>query len=207
MSANKRIADFLSRQDGAAAVEFALVGPVFLLLIAGIIDFGNAFWQYNQASKAVQLGARLAAVSAPVSSDLATMTGEDGTNKPGDPMPYFQRVCTGGTTGSCTGGTYNATAMNTIVYGRGNTSCPAAVGNFPPMCAIFPRVTPANVRVTYTQTGLGFVGRAGGPVPTIQVELVNVNYNFLILNGLLNFNPIPMNGIRATAVAEDMRGA
>jgi hypothetical protein len=39
------------------------------------------------------------------------------------------------------------------------------------MCDIFSRITAANVKVVYTQTGLRFAGRIGGPVPTITVSL------------------------------------
>jgi hypothetical protein len=33
--------------EGAAAVEFALVLPVLLLLLCGIIDFGNMYFQMD----------------------------------------------------------------------------------------------------------------------------------------------------------------
>jgi hypothetical protein len=53
-------------------------------------------WRVLPAScKAVQLGVRLAAVSDPVSADLKTMTGVSGSVEEGDPMPYFQRFCSG----------------------------------------------------------------------------------------------------------------
>src|SRR5919202_1534977 len=86
---------------------------------AGAVEFG--------------LGVRLAAVSNPVSSDLTTMTGVGGTVEEGDPMPYFKRVCSGASQTCSNGGTYSAAAMRTILYGRGNASCPTTAQAYPAM--------------------------------------------------------------------------
>jgi Flp pilus assembly pilin Flp len=191
---------------GAVAVEFALIGGVFLTLLFGLMEFGTAYWQWNQAAKALQLGVRLAAVSNPVSSDLKTFTGVSSTVEEGDPMPYFQRVCDG-STNTCSGGTYSIDAMRTLVYGRGNLSCPTARQQYPAMCQIFPRITPQNVVVEYTQTGLGFAGRPGGPLPSITIRLTGLTFNFVVLNNLLQLPSIPMSDLSATATAEDLSGA
>ena len=53
-----------SRQEsGQALVEFALVLPVLILLVVGIIDFGFAFNSWNTTQNAAREGARIAAVS------------------------------------------------------------------------------------------------------------------------------------------------
>ena len=52
-------------EDGAALVEFAIVLPVLLLLVFGIIDFGRALSVKNGIIAAVHDGARLAAVQYP----------------------------------------------------------------------------------------------------------------------------------------------
>ncbi len=41
-----------------AIVEFALVVPIFLLLVMGIIDFANAYNDYNSVRQGVREGAR-----------------------------------------------------------------------------------------------------------------------------------------------------
>ncbi len=191
--------------SGAVAVEFGLVGGVFITLLLGLMEFGTAYWQWNQASKALQVGVRLAAVSNPVSSDLTTYTGISSTVEEGDLMPYFKRTCSGASQ-TCTDGTYSVAAMRTIVYGRGNTSCPTAVQRYPAMCQLFPRIQPQNVIVEYEQTGLGFAGRPGGPLPSITIRLTGLTFNFVVLNSLLGLSAIPMSGLAATATAEDMRG-
>lgn len=53
---------------GAAAVEFALILPVLLLLVLGIINFGYVFGQKLALNQAVREGARKAVVS--TSADL-----------------------------------------------------------------------------------------------------------------------------------------
>jgi len=49
-------------QEGASAVEFALLAPVLFVLVFGIIGFGIAFMQVQTARGAVREGARAAAV-------------------------------------------------------------------------------------------------------------------------------------------------
>lgn len=51
------------RQCGVAAVEFAIVLIVLLLIMAGIIEFGRAFWYYDALIKATRDGARLLSVA------------------------------------------------------------------------------------------------------------------------------------------------
>ena len=191
--------------SGAVAVEFGLVGGMFIVMLFALMEFGTAFWQWNQATKALQLGVRLAAVSDPVSSDLKTMTGVSGTVEEGDPMPYFQRVC-GGASQTCSNGTYDPAAMETIVYGRGNTACPTTAQRYPAMCQLFPRIRPENVIVEYTHTGLGFAGRPGGPLPSITVRLTGLNFDFVVLDNMLGLPQVSMSGLKASATAEDMRG-
>ena len=192
-------------ERGATMVEFGLAGGIVLSVLLAMVDFGLAFWQWNSAAKALQLGVRLAAVSDPVAADLKTMTGVSGDVVPGDPMPYYRRVCSGASK-TCSGGTFDATALNTLVYGRGRTSCPTTTTDYPGMCRIFARIRPENVVVEYVHSGLGYAGRPGGPVPTIRLSLTGLNYQFLVLNGLLNLPAVSMSGLVATATGEDMAG-
>ncbi|HEX5029790.1 MAG TPA: TadE/TadG family type IV pilus assembly protein [Gaiellaceae bacterium] len=52
-----------SREDGQAFVELALVLPVLLLLLLGVIQFGNVFRDYIALTDATRVGARQASVS------------------------------------------------------------------------------------------------------------------------------------------------
>jgi Flp pilus assembly pilin Flp len=51
-----------SREDGAAAVEFALLLPLLVMLLFGFIQFGVAFNTRIQATNAAREAARLAVV-------------------------------------------------------------------------------------------------------------------------------------------------
>jgi Flp pilus assembly protein TadG len=58
-----------SGEAGVAVVEFALVAPLLLILVFGIIDLGRAYSTLNQLAASAREGARYAAVLPnPVSS-------------------------------------------------------------------------------------------------------------------------------------------
>jgi hypothetical protein len=63
----------LRRQDGASAVEFALIAPVLFMLVFGIIGFGLAFLQVQSIRAAVREGGRTAATGASASSTQQTV--------------------------------------------------------------------------------------------------------------------------------------
>lgn len=72
-----RIPRLLRSENGAVAVEFALIAPVFLLLCFGIVDFSRAYYTLNAVSSAVREGARAAAVfKNPTTTDLALIQDE-----------------------------------------------------------------------------------------------------------------------------------
>lgn len=59
---------FKRRRDGergAAAVEFALVLPILMLIVFGVIDFGFALNRYSAVSNAAREGVRAASLGAP----------------------------------------------------------------------------------------------------------------------------------------------
>ncbi len=53
------------RRDGQALVEFALVIPIFILIVIGIIEFGRLWMTLNTLTGAAREGVRVAAVTAP----------------------------------------------------------------------------------------------------------------------------------------------
>jgi Flp pilus assembly protein TadG len=50
------------QEDGAAAVEFALVVGLLAILVFGLLEYGLAFWQVQNLRAAAREGARVAAV-------------------------------------------------------------------------------------------------------------------------------------------------
>lgn len=59
----RRRVDNLRREDGQAIAEFALILPVLVALLLGIIQFGIVFNNYLTITDAARAGARKAAVS------------------------------------------------------------------------------------------------------------------------------------------------
>lgn len=51
------------RDDGQALVEFALIMPVFLLLVMGVVEFGRAWNSYQVVTDAAREGARTAVLA------------------------------------------------------------------------------------------------------------------------------------------------
>lgn len=199
-------------QDGAILVEATVTMTVLLVFVLGSIDFLVAFYQWNAAAKALLVGARIAAVSDPVADGLNNLSvAVAGPFMPaGAPMPSFVVRCDGAARtctceGACTGITgYNDAAMNTIVFGRGSSSCSDATSlYYAGMCDIFPRITAANVVIVYAQTGLGYVGRPNGPVPTISLTLQNLPFQFYFLGGLMGLSKINIPAV-ASIGGEDL---
>ncbi len=52
----------LRKEEGAAAVEFALIVGLLAMLVFGLIEYGLAFWQVQNLRAAAREGARVAAV-------------------------------------------------------------------------------------------------------------------------------------------------
>jgi hypothetical protein len=198
MAKSSFIAQLARDEDGGPLVEVAIILPILILFLFGGVDFMNALYQWNAAAKAVEIGARIAAVSDPIASGLASIADDVLSSglASGNPMPDFTVECDGGaaactcTSGACDGmGSYSAEAMGLIVFGRaGNSHCtPPASQYFAGMCNLHAAIAPQYVTVVYKQTGLGYAGRSFGPVPTITVSLnaasskAKLPFNFFFL--------------------------
>jgi TadE-like protein len=208
---------FTRDNNGGVLVEATIMITIMFVFVLGSIDFLFAFYQWNAATKAVQVGVRIAAVSDPVAKGLNGLSASviSASLRPGSAMPSFTVTCDGGSAtctcrGACKGlGGYNDRAMRTIVFGRGSTACGDATSSYTTgMCDIFSKITPANVRIVYTQpaapAGLGFAGRPGGPVPTIKISLQNMPFRFFFLGDLLGFRNIQIPGATTTMTGEDL---
>ena len=59
----RKLAGLLTARDAAAAVEAALLLPLFLAFIFGICEFGRALWTQSALQYAVEVAARCAVVN------------------------------------------------------------------------------------------------------------------------------------------------
>src|SRR3981081_4329994 len=113
---------FTHDNDGGVLVEATIMITVMFVFVLGSIDFLFAFYQWNAATKAVQVGVRNAAVSDPVARGLNGLSAGvvSASLRPGSAMPSFTVTCDGGTStctchGACKGaGGYNARARDPI---------------------------------------------------------------------------------------------
>jgi Flp pilus assembly protein TadG len=105
-----------SRRDrGAVAVEFALLFPILLLLIFGMIDFGRALNAQITITQAARTGARLAAIG---SSTVIADTKAAATGITLQQDPVFKQCTVGNTAGTgC-----SSEANNTCQTGAAGTS-------------------------------------------------------------------------------------
>jgi len=114
---------------GQSAVEFALVLPVILLLIAGVIEFGRAFFTYAQLLQAAQEGARYGAVLGHYKSD-AEITSRVQQIAPGgaaDPVSV-----------SATVSATNSAAVTAANRTRGNVLTVSATHSYSAIIPFFP---------------------------------------------------------------------
>lgn len=95
------------RVHGQALVEFAVVVPVFMLILGGVIQFGVLFWDQNTLNQIVRDAGRYAATVADCTSasnsDIVTRTQalEAQTPFSGTYGPITVVLPAAGSTGSC----------------------------------------------------------------------------------------------------------
>jgi hypothetical protein len=188
-------------RSGSTAAEFALVLPLLLVLILGVIDGGRYLWEVNRAEKATQMGARLAVVTAPVSSGLV---GQD----------YI------GVGGLTQGDIIPASALSDLRCVRASCSCsgtcPTNASIADPnafdrivqrMQVIKQDIAAGDVTVIYKGSGLGYAGNPYGMdiSPIVTVEVVGSQFTPIttMVFGAPSFS-LPT--IRTTLTAEDSAG-
>ena len=174
-------------EDGAALVEAALVLPILLLLVFGLLEISFYFWTWGLAGKAAQLGARRAVLSDAVAvgpgldpAESATYwdglpPGEPCFPEPGraSPCPEFTVRCDQASGCRCTGDacrfTFSAARLTPILSA---------------MRTVLPDLQAANVEVSYATNGFGYVARPV-PVPVdVRVSLVGLSYKPLFFADL-----------------------
>lgn len=189
---------FRSDTQGSALVEAALVLPVLLLLLFGVIDFTLFVSQSSSANKAVHLGVRKAIVSDPVAAGPGLTPAESSTYWNGlplgtkcsidasnvSPCPVFAVECSAGSGCNCSG------ARCGFVLIQANMAPILSA-----MRAALPQIRPDQIQVRYATNYLGYVGRPV-PVPAdVTVSITGMAYEPIFLNNLLG----PSLPIRASA--------
>jgi hypothetical protein len=173
----RRFALLARSERAASAAEFAIVLPLLLLLLFGIIDVGRYLWTLNSIEKATQMGVRYAVVSDPVASVINTDFVTSYSIPGGDPVPlatFTKATC--GSTGNCTiEGTANVNGRNAAAF----TAIVTWMQHF------YSGISADRVSVTYQNVGLGYSGDPTGPdvAPLTTVEVSGVRFQPMILLG------------------------
>ena len=178
--AARRTRSYWPDTSGLAMTEALIVLPLLLLVMAASIEMSVAMFQWSQTVKAMQIGARLAVVSDPV-TDISSLSVYPSGSQTGDPISSTATpvVCGAGAT-AC-----NVTEM-TRLY-NGGDACGVTTTGLVGICDVAPFIGINNLRVTYTRSNLGYVDRPGGPVVTVTLETRNLFFNFLVLDDLMRF--------------------
>ena len=106
-------------EQGASAVEFALILPILMLLIGGVVDYGRYFFTEIQLTNAAREGARAGIVL----GDPVLRATAAGSATPGWQTPTYTGNCSTNPTGDIvvtTSATFNFFFVN-ILPGVPNT--------------------------------------------------------------------------------------
>lgn len=175
------IRELRHQSDGAAGAEFALVLPLVIVLLLGMMDVGRYMWTVNQLEKATQVGARMAVVTDMIPDGLAT-TNYGTTLGQGAVIPtssFGAAQCQKPAAAvTCTCETAPCPTLTPIKSAAFN----ALVAR---MRLVAPDIAPSNVSVLYQNSGLGYAGDPNGPdvAPLVTVTAANVRFAPLILFG------------------------
>ena len=200
--------------SAAGAAEFALILPVALLFLLGLIDVGRYGWAYNQQEKATQIGARWAAATTLIPGGVSSTNGlynysfavlggvPQGTAVPRDKFPGVTcRVPANSTTGNaaCTCKTQFGSCAFDITADQAAFT---ALHNR--MFEIYPGIAKNQLRIDYDWSGLGYAGDPNGAdvQPLITVSIVNKRFPLWFMLG----RTVPMPSAHYTITAEDLRG-
>lgn len=192
---------FVRDERGASAAEFAMVLPLLLIFLLGLIDTGRFMWEHNRAEKATQMGVRYAVVTDPVIDGLDSYSfATDGGIAAGDPVPtssFDSATCTSsGCTCQpggdfCSGLTFDSAAFANMVAR---------------MSAMYPSIARENVEIHYRNVGLGYAGDPYGPDVSALVTVRLTNMAFQPLSTLIFGTDLGMPDFRASLTLEDGSG-
>lgn len=176
-------------ESGGPAAEFALVLPLVLTFLLGIIDVGRYMWEVNRAQKATQMGTRYAVATDVVASglagyDFATQCGTAGGD-PIDTSKFSAMVCTGGGTIASPSVSCNLTANTTCSTDIPTDSNTAALTNIVNRMRIFKNdIEPSNVTISYANSGVGFAGfpERIDVSPIVTVTVSDLDFDPLLLS-------------------------
>lgn len=200
----------LDRRASSAA-EFALVLPLLIIFLFGIIDVGRLMWTWNRAEKATQMGVRYAVATEMIPNGLAAHSFVGGGITQGDAIP---ESAFGGA--SCS---INAGAVSCAC--KTGAACPAPLVNdsasalaafnnvVARMSAFMPEITATKVKIDYEYSGLGFAGDPNGSdvSPLVKVSILPNSIAFRPITFAVFDGSITLPSFSAALTMEDGQGS
>ncbi|HEY1883604.1 MAG TPA: TadE/TadG family type IV pilus assembly protein [Candidatus Cybelea sp.] len=93
-------------ESGTSAIEFAILAPVFVLLVLGLIDFGRYMYYSIVAAHAARAGVQYGAQNVYSAADTAGMQNAASADAPGGFLPVATHYCSlNGSAAMCGTGT------------------------------------------------------------------------------------------------------
>lgn len=108
---------WLAHEGGAAAVEYAIVAPVFLMFVFGTLEAGRLIWLQVTLDRAVAMTARCAAVNTSVCGTTALMRTYAVAQAPGKAFPAATFSMTSTSSNVCVSAAYSFSFVATYIYG------------------------------------------------------------------------------------------
>ena len=208
----------LRDKRASSAAEFALVLPLLLILLIGMIDVGRFLWTVNRAEKSTQMGSRYAIVTTPSSSGLQNYDFvADGGINPGEVVPssiFGNLTCT-----------YTVATSSAACSNCSGTACASKNPNFlspdnakfallvAHMAKFFPKINDTTnnqnpqVQVVYKNSGLGYAGDPSGQsvAPVVTVQLSGLTFTPTLFRFLGN-QTINLPPFQSSLTMEDGQG-
>jgi len=205
----RRLASLVHDTRASSAAEFAMVLPLLLIFLLGIVDVGRLMWTWNRAEKATQMGVRYAVATDMVPNGLSSYSFVvSGGLTQGDPIPQSSFggascIINGGAVScSCKTG---ATCPSPLVSSSAN-ALTAFNGIVNRMRLFMPEIASTNVTVDYDYSGLGYAGDPNGSdvSPLVKVSLKQLTFRPMLL--MLFRGTITLPSFSAALTMEDGQG-
>lgn len=147
---------FTDDEDGAFIVEFGIAFPLLLALTFGLLEFSLVVFDYQRAAEATRRGVRLTIINPPIPNTAQLLEGK-----------VIKCTSTGGVV-SCENGTPNLDA---------DIRFQALLAE---MQLIYPTLVEENLVVTYEGSNVGQAESAGGILPLVTLQLVNLRHDMMM---------------------------
>ena len=194
---------FFKDEDGGPTVEFVIIFPILFFFVGFILLLAFDFFWMLTMQKAVERGARMAVTQLPIAGalvdqgriinyELITTADVGASCEPGG-------NCAAVATYSCRGGGYINQNTAALCDATRFTEIYNEVRRFAPNS-----IVPADVTITYEDSGLGRATESYIPLVTVELNQGNGLSSFKWLDGIFSFGNAVQPSVAAAFVGENL---